>query len=87
MRMRNPAWRLLSLSAETNMNPFQELKQIATAHNLSMEELIHILMASVYLECCNDCVDQLHSPEFLKAVENLAGQLKLCKAIAGREAA
>jgi hypothetical protein len=69
------------------MNPFRQLKEIAHAHGLSIEELVHILMASVYLECCNDCGDKLHSEAFLKAVDHLAGQLKLCKEISGRNAA
>ena len=69
------------------MNPFRLLKEIAEAHDLSMEELIHVLMASVYLECCNDCGDKLHSEAFLKAVDHLAGELKLCREISRRNAA
>ncbi|HEY4491128.1 MAG TPA: hypothetical protein VI958_03965, partial [Acidobacteriota bacterium] len=68
-------------------NPFRLLKEIAEAHELSMEELAHVLMASVYLECCNDCGDKLHSEAFLKAVDHLAGELKLCREISRRNAA
>jgi len=73
---------------EVNMdNPFKQLKSAAKAHDLSVDELIHSLMACVYLECCTNCIDRLHSEAFLETFDHMAAEMKLCKALGCRNAA
>jgi hypothetical protein len=62
-------------------NPFKELKQIARNHNLSTEELLHALMATMLAECCDQCNDNLHSEKFLQTFDHLLSDLEFCKRV------
>lgn len=51
------------------MNPYKRLKDIIQGKTVSKDELIHSLMATVYLECCDTCIDKLHSDEYMQRFE------------------
>jgi hypothetical protein len=63
-------------------NPFRELRQITQNHkNLTADELLHALQATIYAECCDQCNDHLHSQKFLEAFDHLLSDLEFCKRV------
>ena len=51
------------------MNPYKRLKDILQGKRVSKDDLIHSLMATVYLECCESCIDRLHSDAYMQRFE------------------
>jgi hypothetical protein len=51
------------------MNPYKRLKDIIQGKPVSRDDLIHSLMATVFLECCESCIDKLHSDEYMQRFE------------------
>jgi len=62
-------------------NPYKMLKEMAGKHNLECEEVIQILMASIFMDACDGCCDHFNSEEFFKSFDHLAAEMKLCKSL------
>ena len=68
-------------------NPYRLLKEIVRRNRLSPEEVVHAVLASVYTECCSECNEKLHSEEFIKAVNHMMEEIKICKELSKKTAA
>ena len=60
-------------------NPYRQIKEIAEKHGMNVEEVIHALMASAYLDCCAQCNEKLQSDAFLQTFDRMAEEFEFCR--------
>jgi len=60
-------------------NPYRQIKEIAERHGMDVEEIIHALMASSFLNCCADCSEKLQSEAFQQTFSRLAEEFEFCR--------
>ena len=65
-------------------NPFHEVEQILQSNP---DIAIRALLATIYLECCDECSTRLRSEEFLKKLAHMMDELKLCHRLSIQNAA
>jgi len=68
-------------------NPYREIKKVVQGKNLTQEQLVHALMATVFSRCCDSCAENFRSEEFVLAFDRLTSDLLLCEKIAKENAA
>jgi hypothetical protein len=60
-------------------NPFHEIEQLLQNDSIASQDAIRALLATIYLECCEQCGARMRSTEFLLAVQRMAKELQLCR--------
>lgn len=65
-------------------NPYRQIKEIVDKHGMDIEEVIHALMATAYMDCCPHCNDQLQSDAFLKGFDHMAENFEFCRDVMRR---
>lgn len=62
-------------------NPYRELKEVAQRHEMDVEEVIHALLSTAYMDCCPYCYNQMQSDAFLEGFQHMAENLEFCRSI------
>ena len=68
-------------------NPFHEIDRILQNESIASQDAIRALLATIYLECCEECGARMRSQEFVLAVQRLAKELQLCRRLTVENAA
>jgi hypothetical protein len=68
-------------------NAYREIKKVIQDKNLTRDQLVHALMATVFSRCCDTCAENLRSEEFNLALDRLASDLLLCAEMSKQNAA
>lgn len=56
-------------------NTFHRLQNVLESRGVNPETAVRALMASVFIDCCNDCNEKLRDEEFVKGFERLLDDL------------
>ena len=68
-------------------NPFHVMEQMLQNESIESTEAIRALLATVYLECCDDCGARLRTEDFVEMVRRMMAELKLCRQLTRANAA
>jgi len=62
-------------------NPYRRLRQIIEKEDVDSEELLHALLASVFVESCDACNQKFHSEEFALGFRHLLQEMRFCRSL------
>ncbi|MCI0417002.1 hypothetical protein L0222_29895 [bacterium] len=68
-------------------NPFHEIEKRIETESINPADAQRALLASIYLECCDECSARLRSDEFLEAFSRMLKEMKLCHELTSKNAA
>jgi hypothetical protein len=68
-------------------NPFHDLEKAIANETIDPAEIMRALMATIYLECCEDCGSKLRSEDFMRSFERMIQDMKLCRQLRSENAA
>ncbi len=68
-------------------NTYREIKKIVREQNLSREQIVHTLVATVVASCCDECAEKMRTEEFLNSVRQLARELLVCAELSKKSGA
>jgi hypothetical protein len=68
-------------------NPYREIKKVIQKKNLTREQVVHALMATVFSRCCDECAEHFRSEDFMTSLDHLAAELMVCAKISKQSAA
>jgi hypothetical protein len=68
-------------------NSFHEIETVIQSESIDSRDALRALLASIYLDCCDECSTRLRSDEFLEALSHLLKEMKLCRELTSKNAA
>jgi hypothetical protein len=68
-------------------NPFHQIENLIQTESADPRDGLRALLASIYLDCCDECSAKLRSDEFLEALAHMLKEMKLCRELTSKNAA
>jgi hypothetical protein len=68
-------------------NQFHQIETLIQTESADPRDALRALLASIYLECCEECSSKLRSDEFLAALSHMLKEMKLCRELTSKNAA
>jgi hypothetical protein len=68
-------------------NVFHDLEKAIANETIDSAEIVRALMATIYLECCEDCGSKLRSADFIESFQRMIQDMKLCRELRSKTAA
>jgi hypothetical protein len=68
-------------------NPFHQIETLIQTESTDPRDGLRALLATIYLDCCEECSAKLRSDEFLEAFSHMLKEMKLCRELTSKNAA